>query len=227
MKDKTRGLNDGYMEVYHKKEKVTNFKNPSANKTEEELELIVALAYSEEGQREQDYEFAEARERSLNLKTRTLIYEGITNDDIVKINGSFYSIIKTDTILRRQETLLDKISEKINSFIAKMDYETASYGMIKNPPNAWNYIVFSRDRLQRSDKSPNDFNRKYRIVLVHEDCVPEGDELALMKAMKEIPRLNLAKEDIIYDYAVNPKTKNVVEMAVLTFAETIKGYEVK
>ena len=90
-------LNDGYMEVYHKKEKVTNFKNPSANKTEEELELIVALAYSEEGQREQDYEFAEARERSLNLKTRTLIYEGITNDDIVKINGSFYSIIKTDT----------------------------------------------------------------------------------------------------------------------------------
>ena len=73
MKDKTRGLNDGYMEVYHKKEKVTNFKNPSANKTEEELELIVALAYYEEGQREQDYEFAEARERS------------------------FYSIIKTDT----------------------------------------------------------------------------------------------------------------------------------
>ena len=123
--------------------------------------------------------------------------------------------------------MLDKISEKINSFIAEMDYETDSYGMIKNPPNAWNYIVFSRDRLQRSDKSPNDFNRKYRIVLVHEDCVPEGDELALMKAMKEIPRLNLAKEDIVYDYAVNPKTKNVVEMAVLTFAETIKGYEVK
>ncbi len=97
MKDKTRGLNDGYMEVYHQKERVTNFKNPSANKTEEELELIVALAYSEEGKREQDYEFAEACERSLNLKTRTLIYEGITNDDIVKINGSFYSIIKTDT----------------------------------------------------------------------------------------------------------------------------------
>lgn len=123
--------------------------------------------------------------------------------------------------------MLDKISEKINSFIAEMDYETASYGMIKNPPNAWNYIVFSRDRLKRSDKSPNDFNRKYRIVLVHEDCVPEGDELALMKAMKEIPRLNFAKEDIVYDYAVNPKTKNVVEMAVLTFSETIKGYEVK
>ena len=118
--------------------------------------------------------------------------------------------------------MLDKISEKINSFIAEMDYETASYGMIKNPPNAWNYIVFSRDRLKRSDKSSNDFNRKYRIVLVHEDC-----ELALIKAMKEIPRLNLAKEDIVYDYAVNPKTKNVVEMAVLTFAETIKGYEVK
>ena len=33
----------------------------------------------------------------MNLKTRTLIYEGITNDDIVKINGSFYRIIKTDT----------------------------------------------------------------------------------------------------------------------------------
>ena len=38
---------------------------------------------------------------------------------------------------------------------------------------------------------------------------------------------DVTKEDIVYDYAVNPKTKNVVEMAVLTFAETIKGYEVK
>ena len=32
MKDKTRGLNDGYMEVYHQKERVTDFKNRSMRK---------------------------------------------------------------------------------------------------------------------------------------------------------------------------------------------------
>lgn len=123
--------------------------------------------------------------------------------------------------------MLNDIEEKLKEFQKEADYEDVLYGLMEKIPENWNYIVFSRDRMKRSENSNNDFDRRYRVVLVHEDYIPDGEELRLIRKMKEIKGLKLSKEDIVYDYAVNPKTKGVVEMAVLTFAETLKGYEVR
>lgn len=96
MKRKTASLNDGYAECYKKADRETDFSAAISAKSLSDLEFIVSLAYSEETRREQDYEFADSKDRSLNLKIKTLLYQNVTSDVAVKIGDMLYSIIKLD-----------------------------------------------------------------------------------------------------------------------------------
>lgn len=96
MNKKTQQLNDGYVECFKKAKNRTDFSAPVSAKKKSDLEFICCLAFSEETRREQDYEFAEARDRSLNLKVKTLLYEDVDSDQAVMIGDMLYSIIKLD-----------------------------------------------------------------------------------------------------------------------------------
>lgn len=116
--------------------------------------------------------------------------------------------------------MLNKISEKLEG----LDMGPIQYGRVTNQPEVWNYIVYGRSRLRRVGSSKNDFNRYYTVVIVHEDYIPEGMEINVIKALEEIKGLKLAQDDIEYDYITKKNSGIVVEMAVLAFIQPIKGY---
>lgn len=123
--------------------------------------------------------------------------------------------------------MLNEIKEKLNEFAECNGYDDISYGRVTKTPGVWNYVVFGREKITRSGSSDNDFNRRYRVALVHEDYIPEGHEVTLIQKLSELKGLKLAKDDLTYDYAVNPKNGNVVEMVIVTFIEPMKGYKVR
>lgn len=118
------------------------------------------------------------------------------------------------------ESMLNKISEKLE----ELDMGPIQYGRVTNQPEVWNYIVYGRSRLRRVGSSKNDFNRYYTVIIVHEDYIPEGMEINVIKALEEIKGLKLAQDDIEYDYITKKNSGIVVEMAVLAFIQPIKGY---
>ena len=118
------------------------------------------------------------------------------------------------------ESMLNKISEKLE----ELDMGPIQYGRVTNQPEVWNYIVYGRSRLRRVGSSKNDFNRYYTVIIVHEDYIPEGMEINVIKALEEIKGLKLAQDDIEYDYITKKNSGIVVEMAVLAFIQQIKGY---
>lgn len=118
--------------------------------------------------------------------------------------------------------MLNVIRDKLKS----LKLGPVEYGRVNNDPNEWNYVVFARRNMSRAGKSRNDLNRYYTVVIVHEDYIPEGTEVEVIKALTDIPGLHLAQDDIQYDYTVKRNSDTIVEMAVMTFYEVVKGYEV-
>lgn len=114
---------------------------------------------------------------------------------------------------------------KIRDALEALNIGPVQYGRIKNTPDLWNYIVFARRNMKRAGTSKTDFSRYYTVAIVHEDYIPEGMEIEVMKAMENIKGLKASQEDIQYDYMVKNNSKTVVEMAVLTFVEPLKGYK--
>lgn len=115
---------------------------------------------------------------------------------------------------------------KIKEALEQLDVGPVQYGRVRNAPDLWNYVVFARDKLSRSGTSKTDFNRYYKVALVHEDFIPEGMEIEALKKLEEIPGLKQANIDIEYDYMIKKNSDTVVEMAVITFTEVLKGYKI-
>lgn len=118
--------------------------------------------------------------------------------------------------------MLNEIRDKLES----LDMGPVQYGRITEIPEEWNYLVFGRSRMRKAGTSRTDYNRYYTVAIVHEDYIPEDVELKVIKALKEIKGLNVSQEDIQYDYTIKKGNGNVVEVAVLTFFEPIKGYAI-
>lgn len=113
---------------------------------------------------------------------------------------------------------------ELRDCLEKMKLGPVMYGRANDVPDQWNYIVFARNNLKMPN--PMDANRFYKIVIVHEDYIPEGTELNVIKELKKIRGLHIANEDIQYDYMVKKDSQKIVEMAVITAYEIIKGYKV-
>lgn len=112
---------------------------------------------------------------------------------------------------------------ELRDCLEKMNLGPVMYGRANDVPDQWNYIVFARSNM----KMPNpDANRYYKIVIVHEDYIPEETETNVIKELKTIRGLHIANDDIQYDYMVKKDSRKVVEMAVITAYEIIKGYKV-
>ena len=95
-KMKFSNFNDGYMHVYNEKPVYTDFKAKKNIKSIDNLEFIVTLAYEECSKRQQDLDFAESHNKTLNLKIKT------SNQKIV-ILDELYDIIYIDSDRKKQE----------------------------------------------------------------------------------------------------------------------------
>lgn len=89
--------NDGVVSFYREKPNRSNFGariNPTAL---DGLDFIAKLAFSEESKRQQDLEFADSMQFSLDMKIKTRYIKGIDNKCKAVINGYLYDISYIDT----------------------------------------------------------------------------------------------------------------------------------
>lgn len=100
---RTSNFNDGYIRVYKEKNKESDFGARKNIKSIDDLEFIVKLAYKECNKRQQDLDFAVARNRSLSLKIKTRFYRDISNYDKVIIKNVLYDIVYFDIDREKQE----------------------------------------------------------------------------------------------------------------------------
>lgn len=115
-------------------------------------------------------------------------------------------------------SMLDKIRDTLQEF------GTTYYGnAIPKEGEPWDYYVFRRVLLKKSGKSGTDFVRRYAVAIVKENYIPEGHEFEVIKAVREATGLRLADVDTTYEYTFKGSTDLVVEIALITFAEPLKG----
>ena len=95
--------NDGYIRVYKEIPVKTNFGAKENIKTKDNLEFIVKLAYEECSKRQQDLDFAESNDRTLN----------INNEYKVTIENTLYDIIYIDEDRKNRELYfyLEEVTE--------------------------------------------------------------------------------------------------------------------
>lgn len=89
--------NDGVVSIYREKEKRSNFGAKLNANTLDDLEFIAKLAYSEQSKRQQDAEFAESMQFSLDLKIKTRYLKGIDNKCKAVISGYLYDVSYVDS----------------------------------------------------------------------------------------------------------------------------------
>ena len=96
-KMKFSNFNDGYMHVYNEKPVYTDFKAKKNIKSIDNLEFIVTLAYEECSKRQQDLDFAESHNKTLNLKIKTRLFNGLNSNQKIVILDELYDIIYIDS----------------------------------------------------------------------------------------------------------------------------------
>ena len=95
--------NDGYIRVYKEIPQKSDFGAKKNIKTRDTLEFIVKLAYEQCSKRQQDLDFAESCNRTLNLKVKTRYYKNLDNSYKVVIENTLYDIIYIDEDRKNSE----------------------------------------------------------------------------------------------------------------------------
>ena len=105
-------------------------------------------------------------------------------------------------------------------------FGTTFYGnaTLKNT-ETWDYTVFRRSTTKKAG-SGSDFVRRYTVAIIRENFIPEGLEFEVIEAVKAKTKLKLADADITYSYVFKGQTDFVVEIALITFSEPLKGCRV-
>lgn len=96
------------------------------------------------------------------------------------------------------------------------------YGRVTEENKVFNYIVFGREKLQKSGQSKIDFKDRYFVAIVREDYIPEGLEFEVIDAMQAIPGMRLADQDYDYNYVSIRNSNAVAEILKITFVKSKK-----
>lgn len=86
----------------------------------------------------------------------------------------------------------------------------------------WNYIVFNRSTLQ-SSQNKTGLSDYFRVAIVKENYIPEGEPEKVIEALTSIPGMRLTSTPGEYEYARKTSTGAVVEMLVLEFVKARKN----
>lgn len=105
-------------------------------------------------------------------------------------------------------------------------YEVADrvyYGAADDADNIslWNYIVFLRDTIRRSETSTG-YSDYYTVAIIHENWVPQEMIDAVIDKLETLKGVRLAKTDIEFDYTRKPGTNAVIEVASIPFVHARK-----
>lgn len=98
--------NDGVLYICDPDTRRTDFNAKVTAKSASELTERYKLNFAEKARREEDFDFAEARDRKLSLKVKCLLREDVTTADQVRIGNIVYSIIKADPSRREKAMYL-------------------------------------------------------------------------------------------------------------------------
>lgn len=118
-------------------------------------------------------------------------------------------------------SILDKIREALEPF-GETYYGNAN----PSTSDPWNYYVFRRATMRKAGAGGTDFKRYYVVAIVKEDFIPDGHEFEIIDAVRAATNMRLADVDISYEYTFKGSTDLVVEVALITFAEPLKGCRV-
>lgn len=95
-KKKFELFNDGVVYIYNAKKNKSSFNAVINPKSKEDLDFVVKLCYQELSKREEDVQFAESRNRELNLKIKCRGYKGLSINQKAVIDNVLYSVINID-----------------------------------------------------------------------------------------------------------------------------------
>ena len=95
-KHKLNTYNDGIVHIYREKPRSTDFGAKRNSKTLDDMDFIVRLDYEESSRREEDMEFAEMKNFSLELKIRTRAVPVVDNECKAVIVGYLYDVKHID-----------------------------------------------------------------------------------------------------------------------------------
>lgn len=93
---KLRTYNDGFVHIYREKERMTDFSAKRNVDTANDMDFVVKLAFEESSKREQDIEFADQHDFSLNMKVRTRLRSNVDNKCKAVIDGYLYDVSYVD-----------------------------------------------------------------------------------------------------------------------------------
>lgn len=111
----------------------------------------------------------------------------------------------------------------VHDALAEID-ENIYYGTAAELPKdePWNYIVFSRDVLDRK-KDKSGFADVLNVAIVREEFIPDGLAERVIDAVESLAGFRLKEGSHKYWYAVKPSTHATVEQLVLQFTHSRKS----
>lgn len=97
--------NDGMLRICEPEDSTSDFGAVQNALTEDDLTVLVKLAYKEMSKRDQDLDFAESQGRTLSMKVKCRLYPASKNN-LVLIGNVLHSIIHLDEDRAAQEMYL-------------------------------------------------------------------------------------------------------------------------
>lgn len=111
--------------------------------------------------------------------------------------------------------MLNDIQDSLMRIDRNVYYGTAA----KLPKDApWDYIVFSRKALSRS-QGRTGLTDSVEVAIVREEYIPDGLAEEVIAAMESIPGIRMSQDGGSYVYSVKPGTAVTCEMLVLSFSK--------
>lgn len=108
--------------------------------------------------------------------------------------------------------ILDEIEAALKTLGMPVFYGMQGIGEAEE----WNYIVFSRPKVSRS-QSKHSKTKYFTVAVVCEGFVPDDFDDEVEAAMRAVPGVRLASDDIEFDYVRKPNTGVVVELMAMRF----------
>lgn len=115
--------------------------------------------------------------------------------------------------------ILNEIKDVLSTFDENVYYGSNAKHDEDSP---WDYIVFGRERLRASGNKTG-LADVFDVLISREEFIEDGLPERVIDALVAIPGIRVSSEDGEYTYAVNPGTKDTVEMLTLRFVRARKS----
>lgn len=115
-------------------------------------------------------------------------------------------------------TLLNEVKAALDTIDPHVYYGT---GVEHDKNLPWDYIVFSRDVINRK-QNKSGYSYVVNVAIVREEYIPEGIEDDVIVAMEGIPGVRMVEGAHEFFYRVKPNTHHTIEMVVLKFTYSRK-----